>query len=66
MKIVQLNTYCGTGSTGRIALDIAQYASSQGSEVIIGFGAGNVPPEADVFALRIGGNLGRKGHGLIR
>ncbi|MDD3921485.1 MAG: hypothetical protein PHO41_09975, partial [Eubacteriales bacterium] len=66
MKIVELNTFCGQGSTGHIALEIAQYAAKQGDETIIGFGAGTPPPDAEVFALRIGGKLGRKWHAVIR
>lgn len=66
MKILALNTFAGSGSTGRIALDIAQYAAGQGSETIIGFGAGDVPLEAQQFALRIGGRAGRKWHGALR
>ena len=66
MRIVQLNTYCGSGSTGRIAVDIAEYAGRQNAETIIGFGTGTVPPDAEVYALRIGAKLGRKWHGAIR
>ncbi len=66
MRILELNTYAGSGSTGRIALEIAQFAASQGSETIIGFGAGTVPPEAEVYALRIGGKISRKWHGMLR
>lgn len=66
MRIVELNTYCGNGSTGRIAVDIADYAAKQSAETIIGFGAGVVPPEAEVYALRMGGKIGRKWHGVIR
>lgn len=66
MRIVQLNTYCGTGSTGRIAVSIAEYAGRKGAETIIGFGAGDVPDQAETYALRIGGKLGRKWHGVLR
>lgn len=66
MRIVELNTYCGSGSTGRIATDIADYAAKQGAETIIGYGTGSVPPEAEVYALRIGRPLARKWHGFIR
>lgn len=66
MRIVELNTYCGSGSTGHIAVDIADYAAKQGADSIIGFGTGTVPPEAEVFALRIGGKIERKWHGAIR
>ena len=66
MKIVELNTYCGVGSTGRIAVEIADYAARQGAETVVGFGVGNVPPGAETYALRIGGLMERKWHGLIR
>ena len=66
MRMVELNTYCGSGSTGRIALDIADYAANQGADTIIGFGTGAVTPEAEIFALRIGGRTERKWHGAIR
>jgi glycosyltransferase involved in cell wall biosynthesis len=66
MKILELNTFAGAGSTGRIALDIALLGTQQGSDTIIGFGAGSVPPEAEVYALRIGGRAGRKWHGALR
>lgn len=66
MKIFELNTFCGTGSTGRIALDIAQFASAQGAEAMIGFGAGDISPEAETYALRIGSPVSRKWHGALR
>ena len=66
MKILEINTYCGTGSTGRIAVEIAEYAAQQGAETIIAFGTGSVPPEAETYALRVGGVWDRKWHGLIR
>ena len=66
MRILALNTYAGSGSTGRIALDIAQYAAKQNAETILGFGTGAVPPEAEMYALRIGGKPGRKWHGMLR
>ena len=66
MKIFALNTFCGTGSTGRIAVELAAYAASQGAETIIGFGAGSVPPEAEVYAMRLGSRWERKWHGALR
>ena len=66
MKIFELNTYCGSGSTGRIAMDIADCAAHENSQTLIGFATGAVPPEAEVYALRVGGRAGRKWHGLIR
>ena len=66
MRIIELNTYCGTGSTGRIAVEIADYAAHQGAETIIGFGTGDVPTGAATYALRVGGIWDRKWHSLIR
>lgn len=66
MRILTLNTYCGTGSTGRLSVEIADYAAKHGAETIIGFGTGAVPSHAEVYALRIGGPLGRKWHGALR
>lgn len=66
MKIVELNTFCGTGSTGRIALQIADTAAGHGAQTVIGFGAGDVPPQAETYALHIGGKAERKWHGAIR
>ncbi|MCE5344491.1 MAG: glycosyltransferase [Eubacteriales bacterium] len=66
MRIFELNTFCGTGSTGRIAADIADFAAQKGEQTIIGFGAGMPAPGTEVYALRIGGKLGRKWHGALR
>ncbi len=66
MKIFELNTFCGNGSTGRIAVEIAEQAAKDGYETIIGFGAGTPPADAECYALRIGGKIGRKWHGAIR
>jgi len=41
MKIVQINTVCGKGSTGRIAVDIANAAEKYGHECYIAFGYGS-------------------------
>jgi putative colanic acid biosynthesis glycosyltransferase len=66
MKIFELNTFCG-GSTGRIAVSIADYAAKQGAQTVLGFGADKaVPPQAEAYALRVGGKLGRKWHGALR
>ncbi len=65
MKIFELNTFCG-GSTGRIAVDIADYAAKQGAQTVLGFGAGNVSPQTEAYALRVGGKPGRKWHAALR
>lgn len=41
MKILQVNTVCGTGSVGRIALDLYHVIEEKGSECLIAYGRGN-------------------------
>lgn len=38
MKLLEINTVCGKGSTGRIAVDIAERAKKRGYEVCIAYG----------------------------
>ena len=38
MKIIQINTICGKGSTGRITQDIADWLNKNGHECLIAFG----------------------------
>ena len=40
MRILQINTVCGYGSTGRIAVDIALEAENRGHECYIAYGHG--------------------------
>lgn len=40
MKVLQINTVCGTGSTGRIATDIHRILIDQGHESYIAYGRG--------------------------
>ena len=66
MKLFQLNTYGGAGSTGRIALGISRSLAQCGGESHIGFGAGSATPDAEPYALRIGTPWERKVHGALR
>lgn len=43
MKIVQINTVCGTGSTGKIALDLYHLAEDAGHTCYFAFGRGTAP-----------------------
>lgn len=43
MKILQVNTVCGSGSVGRIALDLYQVIEQKGNECMIANGRGNAP-----------------------
>jgi len=40
MKVLQINTVCGRGSTGRIATDINKLLLEQGHESVIAYGRG--------------------------
>ena len=40
MKVLQINVVCGQGSTGRIAVDIANMLKSKGEEAYIAYGYG--------------------------
>jgi len=41
VKLLQINTVCGTGSTGRIASDIHKMLIEQGHKSIVAYGKGN-------------------------
>lgn len=64
MKVLQVNSVCGYGSTGRIATDIADLLMAQGDECRIAYGRENVPEKYRELAVRIGTGLDNKLHGL--
>ena len=43
MKVLQVNTVCGTGSTGRITTDIYNVLVENGHDCCIAYGRGNAP-----------------------
>lgn len=51
MKVFQINTVCGTGSTGRIVVDIARVLEKEGHECCIAYGRGNAPSDVDSFRI---------------
>lgn len=55
MKVLQINSVCGVGSTGRIATDIHQILIEQGHESYIAYGRG-YPNNCDA-AIKIGTNI---------
>ena len=52
MKILQINTVCGSGSVGKITADIYHTLKEQGEEGIVLYGRNNAPKE--VNAVKIG------------
>ena len=66
MKLLLINSVCGTGSTGRICIDIAREYEQNGYEVKIAYGRNeaSVPADARKNAVRIGTDLDVYAHVL--
>ena len=63
MKILQINSVCGVGSTGRIAVDIAKTAQEQGNDALIAYGR-SYKETPGIKAIRIGSDYEVYLHGL--
>lgn len=63
MKILQINSTCGFGSTGRIAEDILNTVCRNGGEGIICYGRGSAP--SGIPSYRIGSDLLVHIHGIL-
>lgn len=63
MKIVQINTVCNTGSTGKIAADLYHIAEKAGDTSFIAYGRGTAPDEIKSF--KIGNSIDFVHHVLI-
>lgn len=55
MKILQINSVCGVGSTGRIATDLYKVLEEQGHECVIAYGRGTAPE--GIKSIKIGSNI---------
>ncbi len=55
MRVLQINSVCGVGSTGRIATDLYKVLEEQGHECLIAYGRGTAPEGINSY--RIGTNL---------
>lgn len=62
LKILQVNSVCGVGSTGRIVVEIQRLLREQRHESLIVYGRGR--PPADYDALRIGSAFSVMVHGV--
>lgn len=60
MKILQINSVCGIGSTGRIATDLYKVLKDQGHECKIAYGRGNAPD--DIESIKIGSKFDNYTH----
>ena len=63
MKVFQINSTCGFGSTGRIAVDILKELEKNGGEGIIAYGRNSTPENVNSY--RIGSDLQVKIHGVL-
>ena len=54
MRILQINPFCGVGSTGRICTDIADILTREGHECKIAYGRDSVPQHLQKYAVRVG------------
>lgn len=63
MKVFQINTVCGTGSTGRIAVNLAHMLEEQGNQSCIAYARGSAPADVDTFCF--GNKLEIYWHGIM-
>lgn len=64
MRMLEINTVCGSGSTGRICTDIAGLLERRGDECKVGYARGHVPETAQRYAHRIGTPWDYRLHGV--
>lgn len=65
MRVLLINAVCGTGSTGKICVQLAREYEEKGDTVKIAYGRdGNVPDNAQKYAVRIGTDWDVRFHGL--
>ena len=64
MKVLMINSVCGTGSTGRICTDIADMLIAQGHECKIAYGRGSVSEKYKNISHKIGSDFDVKMHAL--
>lgn len=65
MRVLQINSVCGIGSTGRICTDLAEILEQQGNECKIVYGRELAPEKFERVAHKIGNNLSVKADALI-
>ena len=65
MKVLQINSVCGFGSTGRIATDIADILITGGDDCKILFGRGEAPDKYKDIAVNFSSSLDVKIHGVL-
>ncbi len=64
MRVLMINVVCGIRSTGRICTDLATALETQGHEVQIAYGRGQVPEQFQKYAVRVGNDFDVVLHGV--
>lgn len=65
MRVLLINSVCGTGSTGKICVELAEKFEKDGCEVKVAYGRQSyVPEKYQKYAIRIGNDIGVKLHAL--
>ena len=49
MKVLQINTVCGSGSVGRITVDIVHALEAAGDEGVVAFGRKQAPGDVKTY-----------------
>lgn len=62
MKVLQINSVCGYGSTGRIVADLSRALMQNGDDCLIAYGRGQAPE--DIKSIRIGDDFDVYLHGI--
>lgn len=62
LRILQINSVCGVGSTGKIAVDIANVLKANGHDCLVCYGRGIAKGNVDSY--KIGNSLSNKIHGI--
>lgn len=65
MKVLQINTVCGTGSTGKITVDLYKILKKENYDCKISYGRGDIPITVDIIdTIKIGNEFDSYMHGL--
>ncbi len=64
MKILLINSVCGTGSTGRLCADLADALTKKGHTVCVAYGRGNAPAGRAWSSYKIESEFGVRLHGI--
>ena len=51
MKVLFLNAVCGTGSTGRLVMDLSEALQAQGHETLLVYGVGTAPAAENIWKM---------------